>query len=289
MKKLLQGSLIVAIGLGIGIGSTTVASANGRYSAKRSNSVRLIWRKSMKQHAFTATRGYRYSKHLGMRYTRNAATSSTTWYTDAHEKFYQKDRHNYAIYYHVHNAANTLQGWTWRGYLQPVKPTQAKTTPAYVTLEKQQAQTIINLFTGVVPDAQLTKVVQKFVTANDDGETYVDNWKSCLNSAGFKASDYDKVRLLTTQDGSVTGEQFTNDYNAGKLTLSQYFTAVAMQNGVLIPGSDTTSTTNPVPAKYTDFKGWHIGVAAVDKSDSRDMEVIPPVYYVALIPAKDMH
>ncbi|KRN02264.1 hypothetical protein FD13_GL002138 [Levilactobacillus senmaizukei DSM 21775 = NBRC 103853] len=57
MKKIVQARLILGVGAGrVGVTSIT-ASANSQYSAKRTKSVRLVWRKSMKRHAMTATKG----------------------------------------------------------------------------------------------------------------------------------------------------------------------------------------------------------------------------------------
>jgi len=125
MKKIIQMAAILGVGVGVFGLSGVTASANSQYSAKRSNSVRLVWRKSMKRHAFTATQGARYSKHLGIRYSNNDVTPSVTWYTDAHEKLYKKYKGHNAIYYHVKSADGTLQGWIWRGYLKAPKNTNA--------------------------------------------------------------------------------------------------------------------------------------------------------------------
>lgn len=100
----------------------------GQYSAKRSNSVKLVWRKSMAQHAYTATTGARYSKHLGVKYGNNAATADTIWLTDAHEKLYRKAKGNSAIYYHVTSSDGKLQGWIWRGYLKAADDDDVTTT-----------------------------------------------------------------------------------------------------------------------------------------------------------------
>lgn len=73
----------------------------------------------MSQHAFKASTGARFSKHLGTRYGYNRETANTIWYTDAHEKLYLKNLHMYSIYYHVTNQKQNLQGWIWKGYLKP--------------------------------------------------------------------------------------------------------------------------------------------------------------------------
>ncbi|GEO68217.1 hypothetical protein [Levilactobacillus acidifarinae] len=57
MNKIVKSALALMAGVGM-LGTTTVvASANSQYSAARSNSVKLVWRKSMGRHALTATKG----------------------------------------------------------------------------------------------------------------------------------------------------------------------------------------------------------------------------------------
>jgi len=285
MKRFIQGTLALSLGLGLWLATTTTASAS-QYSAKRSNSVRLIWRKPMKQHQFTANQGYRYSKHLAVRYDRNASISSTTWFTDAHEKFYQKNRHNYAIYYHVRNGNGKMQGWIWRGYLKPVpKPIAPKVTPAYVKTEAAQSQEITKFFPGVKTDKRLTRLVQDFVVANNDTETYHESWESCVESDGFSPKEAQQIHLINSADGSVDGDALTAAYKTGKLTLKDYFSRIAMSKGAPIPSKEDDYSRS-VPVTYTQFKGWHIGVATVTPNDTRNLEIGYPIIYVALIPGK---
>lgn len=93
-------------------------SAGKQYSASRSASVKLVWRKNMGRHYYTTTKGARYSKHLGTRYGYNSALPNVTWVTDAHEKLYKKNSSHYAIYYHVKSTTGNHGGWIWRGYLK---------------------------------------------------------------------------------------------------------------------------------------------------------------------------
>ncbi|KRL98221.1 hypothetical protein ACUIJQ_12440 [Levilactobacillus hammesii] len=286
MKRFIQGTLALSLGLGLWLATTTTASAS-QYSAKRSNSVRLIWRKPMKQHQFTANQGYRYSKHLAVRYDRNASISSTTWFTDAHEKFYQKNRHNYAIYYHVRNGDGSMQGWIWRGYLKPVpKPVAPKVTPAYVKTEAAQAKEITKFFPGVKTDKRLMKLAQDFVLANNDTETYNQSWEFCVESDGFSPKEARQIRLISSPDGSVEGDALTNAYKSGKLNLKDYFSKIAMSKGAPIPYKEGDYPTQPAPVNYNQFKGWHIGVATVTSNDTRDLEIGYPTIYVALMPGK---
>ncbi|WP_225363791.1 hypothetical protein [Levilactobacillus brevis] len=286
MKKMMQLATVLGIGAGILGLSSVPASANSQYSAKRANSVRLVWRTSMKRHAYTATQGARYSKHLGIRYSNNDVTPTVTWYTDAHEKLYKKYQGHSTIYYHVKSADGTLQGWIWRGYLKPVpKSAASKATPAYVKTEATQSQKITNFFPGVKTDNRLTKLVQDFVVANDDGENYQENWEFCVKNNGFSPKEAQQIHLISSMDGSVGGESLTNAYKAGRLTLKDYFSKIAMSEGapIISKGDDYSRS---VPVTYTQFKGWHIGVATVTPDDTRNLEIGYPIIYVALMPGK---
>ena len=138
MKKIYQGIVATGICFGmLGVVNGT-ASANSQYSAKRANSVRLVWRTNMKRHAYTATQGARYSKHLGIRYSNNDVTPTVTWYTDAHEKLYKKYQGHSTTYYHVRSADGTLQGWIWRGYLKRITST---TKPTIGSVENNGTKT----------------------------------------------------------------------------------------------------------------------------------------------------
>jgi hypothetical protein len=120
------------VSLGAVFTSQLQTTAASQYSAARSNDVKLIWRHAMGRHAYTATTGARYSEHLGTRYGFNTETAKVTWYTTAHEKLYFKDSRTYAIYYHVTNASQSLQGWIWNGYLKPVTTSTGTTsTPTH--------------------------------------------------------------------------------------------------------------------------------------------------------------
>lgn len=122
MRKSWLGVATLLVGLGFGVvsGHADSIQMTNQYSTKRSQNVRLVWRKSMGRHAYKNKQlGGRYSKHLGMRYSVNTMTGHITWYTDAHEKLYDKTKKKATIYYHVRNADNSKSGWIWRGYLTP--------------------------------------------------------------------------------------------------------------------------------------------------------------------------
>ncbi|WP_407887765.1 hypothetical protein [Levilactobacillus sp. N40-8-2] len=221
MRKFVQAMLVLGVGAGvIGIANTT-ASANSQYSAKRSGSVRLVWRTSMKRHAFTATQGARYSRHLGVRYSNNDVTPTVTWYTDAHEKLYKKNKGHNAIYYHVKSADGTLQGWIWRGYLKASNgaTTSSKTQTAAVPGPKEKLSAtnkakfvaaLKQLFPGTIADQSLEQyanaaawptdavngvyvgpnqtVIQLRNTKSDALPFYFQAYEPMLIAAGYPAS-----------------------------------------------------------------------------------------------------
>ncbi|MDT6980726.1 hypothetical protein [Levilactobacillus zymae] len=246
MQKLIQGALAASVGLGLWAGLATPAAASSQYSAKRSNSVRLVWRRAMGRHAMTATRGARYSKHLGLRYGNNAAT--VTWYTDAHEKLYEKDKHVAAIYYHVTSADGTLQGWIWRGYLKEgvAKPsttsTPATTQQTTTTVDPNDldpddlqylydiqhapayAATIRSLFPGTVNDQDLVQAAGQAAYTTDGEES-----------------------PTTSASGRLIRLQSVNTANQQHIDPSQY---ARLLSAAGYPANQR--------AKFT---GWHIGVA----------------------------
>ncbi|WP_225419766.1 hypothetical protein [Levilactobacillus cerevisiae] len=116
MKLYLKGVVIATAVLGWGWSNSIVGEASN-YSARRANSVRLVWRHSMGRHAYHTVKGARYSKHLGVKYSTNDDLPDVTWYTDAHEKLYNKAKRTSAIYYHVKSGDGQHGGWIWRGYL----------------------------------------------------------------------------------------------------------------------------------------------------------------------------
>lgn len=242
MKKITQTLLVLGVGAGIlGVSSVT-ASANSQYSAARSRSVRLVWRKSMKRHALMATTGARYSKHLGIRYSNNDVTPTVVWYTDAHEKLYKKYKGHNAIYYHVQSADGTLQGWIWRGYLKPVTKTSsassvtAKTNPddpetySPISNENTLIQEIQSLFPGTIADQKLSNQAGSVVYTDDGeeaptvpaGETYIHlsnssavmdtaNYQNLLTQAGYPTAKRAQYRgwhigvRVQTEDGYGEG------------------------------------------------------------------------------------
>jgi len=216
--KWIQGVIVIGVSAGM-LGAMSVsASANSQYSAARSNSVRLVWRKSMKQHAYTATQGARYSKHLGVRYSNNDVTPTVTWYTDAHEKLYKKYQGHAAIYYHVKSADGTLQGWIWRGYLKKVNATKSvtpnatttatgKTTSKTIDYDALAKTAILNMGGGAKPDPQtmqmaksiLNKILTSHVHFLTQAEAYPDN-SAAVNDNDVVLGDVTADNLNTASE-----------------------------------------------------------------------------------------
>ncbi len=204
MKKVIKG--IVALGVGVGLfGSLgTTASAKSQYSARRANSVRLVWRTSMKRHAMTATKGSRYSKHLGTWYGYNSSLSDVTWYTNAHEKLYDVATGKYLIYYHVNSADGQHGGWIWRGYLKSAASTPATLTTSTMnwasatkTAGLQPADiALMKLFPHATYDPDLMTAVNQ-VFASTDNQPILSEEISSAND------DFDN--LLTANNTEYSG------------------------------------------------------------------------------------
>ena len=243
MKKVIQALMVLGVGAGVLGAASVTASANSQYSAARSKSVRLVWRKSMKRHALMATTGARYSKHLGIRYSNNDVTPTVVWYTDAHEKLYEKNKGVNAIYYHVKSGDGTLQGWIWRGYLTSAtakKPASStvttQTNPADpaenlpIANENTLIQEILSLFPGTTVDQKLSNQAGSVVYTDDGeqsptvpaGETYIhlsnssttmdtQNYQNLLAQAGYPAAKRAQYRgwhigvRVQTEDGYGEG------------------------------------------------------------------------------------
>lgn len=117
MKKYSQWILGFAIILGIFNATETNAHASHNYSARRSNSVKLVWRKTMGKHTLMTKSGALYSKHLGSKRSYGHALTNQAVVTTGHEKLYRKAKKSSAVYYHVTSVDGRYSGWIWRGYL----------------------------------------------------------------------------------------------------------------------------------------------------------------------------
>lgn len=146
LKNTVKGIMVSGLVLGGMIAGATVtqptqanASVRPTYSAKRNNSVKLVWRKSMKRHAFHTTKGALYSKHLGYKYANMSAYPKTTWYTIGHEKLHNKAKGTNPVYYQVVSKNGKHKGWVYRGYLKKgaYKSSTAKSDGYYKNLADQ--------------------------------------------------------------------------------------------------------------------------------------------------------
>lgn len=151
LVKIIGGVLAICMTSGaMLVHSTSVnASSHQAYSSKRSNNVKLVWRKSMGWHAMHTTQGALYSKHLGYKYANMSAYPNTTWYTMAHEKFVRKSTGTKPIYYRVVSADGKHNGWIYRGYLK-------KGASQAVTPKKNQANPNSNV-SSAIPKTPATK------------------------------------------------------------------------------------------------------------------------------------
>ena len=277
--KWVQGiiTLVVSVGM-IGLTGVT-ASANSQYSAARSNSVRLVWRTSMKRHAYTATKGARYSKHLGIRYSNNDVTPTVTWYTDAHEKLYNKYKGHSAIYYHVKSADGTLQGWIWRGYLkaakQGVKTTvkKEKTADNSVTLQNAKSSTeytnaiqtesqykLANAVWKLFPGTKVNLWLSRHV-ANCD-QTYILKTKQSSDVGVLSAKSLSNFYV---QNGII--DPAKTDYwllgSRSKAFGETQNQSVSQRISVIKKAMDDDGMT---ASKRSSFNGWYIGINVADSS-----------------------
>ncbi|WP_225418138.1 hypothetical protein [Levilactobacillus mulengensis] len=270
--KLAQGVIALVASAGMFGFMTTTASANSQYSAARSNSVKLVWRKSMKQHMYTATKGARYSKHLGIRYSNNDVTPTVTWYTDAHEKLYKKYKGHSAIYYHVKSADGTLQGWIWRGYLRKVVSTNT-------TIAKNA---IINLGSGAKPDAQSMQIAKNILNQLLSSKVHFRTQAEVFPNVPEKSNDRDIVLRDPSADSSTPSAKLMfnllkeNRINGSGFGVGKASTTLLIQNKINVgdtlhsyfdPSSDFYGQQGLTRKNFfTDVK---IGVAVTKTADGR--------------------
>lgn len=284
MHNLSKAAIVAIVGLSTWGIFTTTASANSQYSAARSNSVKLVWRRSMGRHALIAAQGARYSKHLGVRYSNNYATASVTWYTDAHEKLYNYRKRTSAIYYHVKSTDGALQGWIWRGYLKTPTVTTKPTTPVKkTTTSNTSSETQSGELWYAKTSAQYAKAIQTesaYKLANAVWKlfpgTKLNLWLSRdashaqeLSGLQTKSDDPDEVRLksnlinyykkngISNPNICVTwalGHRSQDFANTFGLPLNERMTDMikAMNHDGL------------TPAKRASFRGWYIGLDMAD-------------------------
>lgn len=279
------------VSLGAIFGSQLSTAATSQYSAIRSNDVKLIWRQSMNRHAYTATTGARYSEHLGTRYGYNSETAKITWYTNAHEKLYFKDSHTYAIYYHVTNADQSLQGWIWNGYL---KPTASTSTPS------NSGNTGTSTGTG---NSSTTAPTNTNNSANNS--SYSDNAQEFNDTDKLKFAEQiiqlspnmvedEKLDDLAKYDlwmndnyRDIDQNMFTKYldqlYGGHPYGLEQDWGAVPTPDVNLVKSQQSSTGYNPINyATLSKYDGYHIGVATEAQSPLPNEKIN---YVIYILPA----
>lgn len=289
IKMLVTGLVSLLILLTVQL---TITAAS-QYSVARSNDVKLIWRQPMGRYAYIATTGARYSEHLGTRYGNNADTAKVTWYTNAHEKLYFKDSHTYAIYYHVTNADQSLQGWIWNGYL---KPTTSTSTPT------NSGNTGTSTSTGNSSTTAPTNTNNS--TTNSD---YSDNAQEFNNSDNVKFAQ--QILQLSPNmvedkklDDLATYEFWINDHNHYEDLLGMLKQHLIQLYGGQPQGllRDWNSVSRPDPnlvkaqlsimlnpidyANLSKYDGYHIGVATEASSAVPNGKIEKINYIIYVLP-----
>ena len=205
MNNVSKGLLIVGLGLGL-VGGTTASASSRQYSAQRSNSVRLVWRTGMGRHALVASKGARYSEHLGIRYGYNADTSDEVWYTNKHEELYDKDSGNYLIYYHVNNANYSSGGWIWRGYLHNASVRQVNT-------KRYRTRTSRSNVSTKGSNTATTTVAQSESLRPAKIPVFQMNWSAAKNSDnGLTSSDVFAISEFSNSNYDSRLQQAVDDF-----------------------------------------------------------------------------
>ncbi|GHP13679.1 hypothetical protein YK48G_11040 [Lentilactobacillus fungorum] len=262
--------------------------------AASSNDVKLIWRHAMGRHAYTATTGARYSEHLGTRYGFNTQTAKVTWYTTAHEKLYFKDSHTYAIYYHVTNADQSLQGWIWNGYLKPA------TTSGTATNSSNGGTTTNN-------GNSSTTAPTTSPSNSTDSSSYSDNAQKFNQADNVKFAQ----QILQLSPKMVVDNKLTDlakydfwvddhyHYNNPQIKLTNYLTQLygGQPQGLLkdwgyVSKPDTSLVKaqqsinlNPIDyANLSKYDGDHIGVATEAWSSLPDGKIEKINYVIYVLP-----
>lgn len=283
MKNYLWRTLGAVVMIGASLAVSQPASANSQYSAKRSNTVRLVWRRSMHAHTYTATRGARYSKHLGIRYSFNDVTTGVTWTTIGHEKLYNKSKGTSAIYYHVKSTDGTLGGWIWRGYLTSTSATTTTaTTTTATTTQSTKAETdplattlVKSLVGGAKADpttmAQAKQVLTQMVSSKYHFSRNMNNTPGWWNGALTEwtgTSDKEQFKQLLADNHLVYGFGYDKTISTAVIgTKDQVLNSLDWETWVednMFDGSGTYGVTESnfyVPAK--------IGVATTKLADGR--------------------
>lgn len=295
MRPLIKRLLLSSTFMGLGLGGFVTATASN-YSARRANSVRLVWRHHMGRHAYHTVKGARYSKHLGVKYSTNDDLPGVTWYTDAHEKLYNKRKHTAAIYYHVKSEDGQHGGWIWRGYLtagaasQPSSTSESVTTAGYpkVTLfsakntaeyqhaiETQDYYALAKHVWALFPGTKLNLWLSQFTAyAGIIGTTYTSNF------SGLEREDIPDTQKIVSWD-------MGNDWQS-----LQDIKTKPMAERIKWLSNRMSQTGLPVERRMR-FKGWYIGLNFVDDENDhsninydkyRDSDEHPFHYEIILAP-----
>jgi len=208
IKSLFVGLTIITTG---SMGTTALAS---NYSAKRANSVRLVWRHRMGRHAYHTIQGARYSKHLGVKYSNNDDLPDVTWYTDAHEKLYNKAKRTSAIYYHVKSGDGQHGGWIWRGYLKNgvagSNDSEDKTNGSIDSDETMAKKMIQYLGGDAHPDPQTMTKAKKVLDQSLNGQYH---FLTLHELYPYKGDLTGKDFVVSQNHGVQRGTNFSADQN----------------------------------------------------------------------------
>lgn len=208
IRNLLIGCGLLLAGLSFG-SVRSQAATTSQYSAKRSRNVRLVWRKSMGRHAYhNQQRGARYSQHLGTKYGVNTTTGQVTWYTDAHEKLFNKTTKKSAIYYHVKNADHSMNGWIWRGYLTPTIGSSSQDTLALRLIDELGGLEGAHADATTIAQAKtvLTQMMStKYHFVNNTGNDYDNFVETAAIAASQKDANAQQYQKLLKANQLVEG------------------------------------------------------------------------------------
>lgn len=293
MKPYFRGLLISGAVVGLGLSSGIVGQASN-YSAQRANSVRLVWRHRMGRHAYHTVKGARYSKHLGVKYSTNDDLPNVTWYTDAHEKLYNKHKRTSAIYYHVKSGDGQHGGWIWRGYLTAGQATGDNTTtpeeaskPKVVlfnakssaeyqhAIETQDYYALAKNVWALFPGTRLNLWLSRFTAYG--GEMDPSNVRPF---SGFEKEGLTEPAKIVSWEAGRSQSEFEATRS---LPMSSRINWIAQR----MDGAGLTK------AKRQSFKDWYIGLNFVDdgensdninKSQNKDSDEHPAHYEVILAP-----
>ncbi|WP_258115318.1 hypothetical protein [Levilactobacillus yiduensis] len=295
MRPLIKSLLLSSTFVGLGFGGIVTASASN-YSARRANSVRLVWRHHMGRHAYHTVKGARYSKHLGVKYSTNDDLPDVTWYTEAHEKLYNKKKHTAAIYYHVKSGDGQHGGWIWRGYLTAGMASQQSSTNESETTETYPKVTLFSAkSTAEYQNAIETQdyyALAKHVWALFPG-TKLNLWLSQMTAYGSMMDSTKPEDFKGFEKEGLTDTKGIVSWHVGNLWSEFESTETLPMSSRIKWITERMNTAGLTQKKRRGFEGWYIGLNFVDDEkdhsninyDSfRDPDEHPMTYEVILVP-----